>query len=103
MKKPVIPKEVGHDMHFLYIEWDDSQRCKYSLLDLRKNCPCAICAGGHDLDAERTTGSIRRIKLNSWNHIGRYALQFHWSDGHHDGFYTYQMLKEMCEEAHQEE
>jgi DUF971 family protein len=28
--------------------------------------------------------------------IGRYAIQFHWSDGHSTGIYTFEHLRELC-------
>jgi DUF971 family protein len=29
--------------------------------------------------------------------VGRYAVQFTWSDGHHEGIYAFDMLRELCE------
>ncbi len=28
--------------------------------------------------------------------VGRYALNFVWSDGHDSGIYTYSLLRELC-------
>jgi DUF971 family protein len=28
--------------------------------------------------------------------VGRYAIQFHWSDGHSTGIYTFEHLRELC-------
>lgn len=96
VKKPIFPTDIGNDKDFLYIAWDDGAKCKYLLLDLRKVCPCAICRGGHEADAKPITGRIRRVSLISWKKVGRYALQFFWSDNHSDGFYTYRMLRDFC-------
>jgi DUF971 family protein len=29
--------------------------------------------------------------------VGRYALNFRWSDGHDTGIYSFQYLREVCE------
>jgi DUF971 family protein len=31
--------------------------------------------------------------------VGRYALNFRWSDGHDTGIYSFQYLREVCETA----
>jgi DUF971 family protein len=28
--------------------------------------------------------------------VGRYAIRFHWSDGHSTGIYTFEHLRELC-------
>jgi DUF971 family protein len=28
--------------------------------------------------------------------VGRYAIRFHWSDGHSTGIYTFEQLRELC-------
>jgi DUF971 family protein len=29
--------------------------------------------------------------------VGNYALRIHWSDGHHQGLYTWRHLRDLCE------
>ena len=36
---------------------------------------------------------VKPIRLSP---VGRYALQFEWSDGHDSGIYTYEYLRELC-------
>lgn len=93
-----IPDEVTYNDQTVRIRWKDGKECSYDLLHLRKECPCATCRGGHGMDSVRVTGDIKEIKLLSWKKVGRYALQFYWSDRHSDGMYTYDDLRKACDE-----
>jgi DUF971 family protein len=33
--------------------------------------------------------------------VGRYALNFRWSDGHETGIYSFRYLRELCEQQEQ--
>ena len=37
------------------------------------------------------------IMLQDIESVGRYALQFKWSDGHDTGIYSYKLLRELCQ------
>jgi len=91
-----IPLDITFDDTDLKITWKDGKVCSYNLLSLRKDCPCAECAGGHDTNSVRTTGNITEIKLLRFQKVGRYAIQLFWSDGHSFGYYTYDFLRERC-------
>ncbi len=93
-----IPAEIVYNEKQLRIQWKDGKTCQYDLLMLRKNCPCAVCRGGHDQDSVRTTGDITGIQLVSWKKIGRYAISITWSDNHDTGIYTYDGLRAACDE-----
>ncbi|MFQ5751082.1 MAG: gamma-butyrobetaine hydroxylase-like domain-containing protein [bacterium] len=71
---------------------------------LRKRCPCATC------NAVRTApknDSLRvlsaqeilpeNIQIREAEMVGRYALQFNWSDGHHEGIYSFDYLRQLCQ------
>ncbi|MEQ9363806.1 MAG: DUF971 domain-containing protein [Leptospirales bacterium] len=92
-----IPDEITYDQENLTIRWKDQHSCTYDLLNLRKNCPCAHCRGGHGAVADRQTGHIQEIRLISWKKVGRYALCITWSDNHDTGIYTYDALRESCD------
>ena len=92
-----IPGEITHEEKKLKIVWKDGKVCEYDLLFLRKQCPCAVCRGGHGANVTRTTEGIREIALQSWKKVGRYALQFVWSDNHDSGIYTLDWLRESCD------
>ncbi|WP_108976593.1 DUF971 domain-containing protein [Leptospira ryugenii] len=88
-----IPKDIQFDDQFLMIQWKDGASSKYSLLDLRKKCPCATCRGGHGGKVGQATGHIQSIQLISWTKVGRYALSLVWSDYHNTGIYSYDNLR----------
>ncbi|EMY60526.1 DUF971 domain-containing protein [Leptospira terpstrae] len=88
-----FPKDISFDDDSLYIEWKDGHGSKYSLLDLRKKCPCATCRGGHGGSVGQATGHIESIKLLSWTKVGRYAISIVWSDYHNTGIYSYDNLR----------
>ena len=88
-----FPKKIQFDEKNLMILWSDAQETRHPLLALRKNCPCALCRGGHELQSKRTTDSITEIKLNRWEQVGRYAIRMFWSDNHDDGIYTFDSLR----------
>jgi len=95
----IEPKEIKHeDDSNVSITWGDDRRCRYRAVDLRRACPCAQCVnewtGERVLKAESIseTIEIRDISL-----VGRYALNFRWSDGHETGIYSFRYLREFCE------
>ena len=80
------------------ITWSDGQTCLYPYRYLRLQCACAGCV-------EEMTG---RILLNvatvpedviavDYIEVGRYALQFLWTDGHSTGIYPFRMLRQLAE------
>ncbi len=91
--EPFSPKE-------LLIAWSDGKECTLPYAELRFHCPCASCVDEH-------TGQriIRRESINpdirptGVQPVGRYALQFRWSDGHATGIYHYDRLYELCQQA----
>ena len=82
----------------LSIAWSDDSESHYKAVELRRVCPCAGCVdewtGKKVLRDESVPDDI------SFSHIsivGRYALNFHFSDGHETGIYTFAMLRKLAE------
>ncbi len=88
-----FPQEIQADSENLTITWKDGFTSNFNLLDLRKKCPCAVCCGGHGGKIGAATGHITSIQLISWRKVGRYALNFTWSDNHDTGIYSYDNLR----------
>lgn len=86
------------DKGILGIEWSDGHKGIYPIRYLRLQCPCAACV-------DEWTGERRLredevpllIMLQDILPVGRYALQFRWSDGHDAGIYSYQLLRRLCQ------
>lgn len=39
------------------------------------------------------------LEINDLSLVGRYALNFRWSDGHETGIYSFRYLRELCEQT----
>jgi DUF971 family protein len=80
------------------ITWADGRDCHFKAAELRRSCPCAQCVnewtGQRVLKPEAISDelSISDIAI-----VGRYALNFRWSDGHETGIYSFRYLRELCE------
>ncbi len=90
------------------IEWKDGHQSHYPFTFLRDACPCALCneerekAGrepGQSADPAGT-GPLPifkpAVKPTSAEGVGKYAIKFHWNDGHDLGIYSWDFLREVC-------
>jgi DUF971 family protein len=97
----VDPKEIGptEDATRLRIVWGDGVRSEYEPRFLRLRCPCAGCVdemtGIRTLRPEQVVDGIYPTAIE---YVGRYGLQFNWSDGHSTGIYPYDYLRKLWEE-----
>jgi len=90
------PEEIGptEDGASLRIEWKDGHVSVYEPRELRLLCPCAGCVD--EMTGERilTPGMVPDdVHPTAIHYVGRYALQFVWSDGHSTGIYPYEYLR----------
>jgi DUF971 family protein len=84
----------------LRITWADERVCHYAAAALRRSCPCAQCVNewtGQRMLAPEAISE--ELSIKDLNIVGRYALNFQWSDGHETGIYSFKYLRELCEEA----
>ncbi len=80
------------------INWSDDTETKFNASDLRRNCPCAGCINEWTGEKILKADSIKDdLSFSAISIVGRYALNFHFSDGHDTGIYSFQYLKEMTE------
>jgi DUF971 family protein len=89
------------------IEWKDGHRSHYSFPFLRHACPCALCDDERDKDGRNpgeppkpAPGALpmfkEAAKAMSAEGVGKYAIKFHWNDGHDQGIYSWQFLRDVC-------
>lgn len=79
------------------IVWKDGHESVYTGYALRLACPCAGCVDELSGIRRLREGSISKdIHPIAMEPAGRYAVRFHWSDGHSTGFYTYEHLRALC-------
>ncbi|MFN6963318.1 MAG: DUF971 domain-containing protein [Pyrinomonadaceae bacterium] len=79
------------------IVWSDGAESRYNAFELRRSCPCAGCinewTGEKMLD---DTSIPRDISIERTAIVGRYALNFHFSDGHETGIFSFAYLKQLA-------
>src|ERR1700755_3169367 len=80
----------------LTIVWSDERETSYEASDLRRKCPCAGCVnewtGERMLRAETIPDNVTFTHTSI---VGRYALNFHFSDGHETGIFSFKYLREI--------
>ena len=103
MSTPVpTPRRIEALGDELAIVWNDGRESYLKLADLRRLCPCASCAGEKDLLGKLAKPPARPLTAESFRvaghaPVGGYALQVFWADGHSDGLYLYERLREWGE------
>ena len=96
----IEPREIMQDGNAkLRITWADGRVCLFDAPALRRACPCAQCVnewtGRRVLKAEAVSDELVIADIAI---VGRYALNFIWSDRHETGIYSFRYLRELCEQ-----
>lgn len=78
------------------ITWSDGNETRYNAVQLRRSCPCAGCVN------EWTGQKVLRdenipedLSFSQISIVGRYALNFHFSDGHDTGIFSFEYLRSL--------
>jgi DUF971 family protein len=86
-----------HSAREILIEWNSGEKFAVPYTELRFECPCAVCVDEHTgkrvIRRESIPADIRVLGANV---VGRYAIQFNWSDRHSTGMYHFESLREIC-------
>ncbi len=89
--RQVSPQTLG-------IVWNDGHNSIINVRRIRLDCRCAVCVDEWTrkkiLDESKVPADVSPKRIDS---VGRYALQFVWSDGHDTGIYTFTHLRGLCE------
>jgi len=98
--RPADLQQIGSE---LAIKWDDGQESFIAFEKLRRACPCAGCNGERDIMGTLHKGppqplSARSFELKRLDHVGGYAIQPVWSDGHGAGIYSFEYLRRLAGE-----
>ena len=79
------------------IKWKDGHSSFYPSKYLRINCACAQCVEEWTNRKLLNPATVAEdIQALDYLTVGRYALQFLWSDSHSTGIYPYTMLRNLC-------
>ncbi len=96
---PKSIKKIGDTE--LQLIWDDGHDSRFTLGQLRDQCPCAGCQGETVLlhtyvPAPADKATPGRYDLRDLSLVGSYAMQCAWGDGHSTGIYTWERLRSSC-------
>ena len=80
------------------IIWSDDAETNYNAAELRRNCPCAGCVNEWTGEKILRDDSVSDdLSFTHTSIVGRYALNFHFSDGHDTGIFTFKFLRGLSE------
>ena len=78
------------------INWSDDSESKYTAAQLRRSCPCASCVnewtGKKILEDKNVPDDLTFSTISI---VGRYALNFQFSDGHDTGIFSFAFLHDL--------
>ncbi len=78
------------------IKWSDDTESRFTAAALRRSCPCAGCinewTGEKMLDPAKIADDLTFRKISI---VGRYALNFDFSDGHETGIFSFKYLRDL--------
>ena len=97
---PVSVSGVELDGQNVRISWSDGDVCDFTATFLRVNCGCAECVeewtNRRLLDPASVPADLR---AEDYLMVGKYAVQFLWSDAHYTGIYPFETLRLLCREV----
>jgi DUF971 family protein len=93
----IEPREIIEESDSeVSIRWSDDTETKYNAATLRRACPCAGCinewTGEQQLKDETVADDLSFTHISI---VGRYALNFHFSDGHDTGIFSFKYLRDL--------
>jgi|TARA_Y100000031_G_C7954832_1_gene263206 DUF971 family protein len=93
-----VPNQVTLNEVGVQIAWTDGRTCTYPYRYLRLQCACAACieemTGRPILNVAAVPNDII---VAEYIEVGRYAIQFLWTDGHDSGIYPFEMLLRLAD------
>ena len=95
----ISPEHIGptEDGSALEIRWKDGHNSIFQPRYLRLNCPCAGCVdemtGQRMLVPSMVPEDVYPREIQ---YVGRYALNFVWSDNHDTGLYSFETMRALC-------
>ena len=86
------------------VKWQDDSESYFKMDRLRALSPSAETQGERDLLGQQISSDQKGqdfsgVTVTGWVPVGGYGIQFHFSDGHRTGIYTFDYLREIDENA----
>ena len=109
-KKKKRPVKIELEADELIIQWQDGRESRFSLVELRRACPCADCREKRQEAASAAPGelvmlddeaAVTTAEARKFETVGRYGLRIVWADGHDYGIYSFESLRARDEAAGQ--
>ena len=98
MAADVVIDEVELNDEGILVRWSDDHRSVYGAKYLRVNCGCAQCIEEWSRRQLLDPASVAAdIRAEDYLMVGKYAIQFLWSDAHYTGIYPFEMLRKLCQ------
>jgi len=92
--KLAIPKRIIQvDAETFSITWDDGIELCYTLFELQRKCPCALCSTHPEKIA------LSGVSAKAITSVGRYGLRIEFTKGCSLGIYNYELLRYFYDEA----
>lgn len=92
----------------LEIQWSDGVKRRYGFRQLREACPCATCREKRNAPPPDpmslpvlSKAELEPLAITGMKPVGNYAYTIAFSDGHDTGIYSFELLRELGEEASQ--
>lgn len=85
----------------LTVVFGDGAEGRYTLSELRLNCPCAECRGARDQGRDpwpRPSSPLPLAIADAHLH-GAWGLGVEWNDGHSTGIYPWEALRRWADEG----
>jgi DUF971 family protein len=93
--EPVKVRVLKTEGTGMVIDWKDGHQSHWSFAWLRLACPCATCHEEREKDG-RAPMYQAPARPESVQQVGRYAISFHWNDGHSSGIFSWDYLRRHC-------
>ncbi len=99
----IAPTDIQLIGNEVAIKWADGAETYLSCPALRAASPSAASKGEPDLFGRIHGAEGRKdfsaVVVTGWQVIGNYAVRFDFSDGHDSGLYSYELLRQLGENA----
>ena len=90
--------KIELDGQAVSVQWSDGHQSTYDAKYLRINCGCAECVEEWSQRTLLDPASVPAdIRAEDYLMVGRYAVQFLWSDAHFTGIYPFTVLRALCQ------
>lgn len=96
MAEDTAPTEVEVDReHGIGFTWPDGSTTRFTLEELRINCPCAECRGlrGQGRPVWPKPTSPIPLEILDAELVGAWGISLTWNDAHSTGIYPWEILR----------